>query len=571
MASLAERHERLVSQTRKIRAAIRKHDPACWGEHFDLFKAYAWVAGSAGHVKYDLRSALDGLCRYAAERDALACLQAVRGTLFPLREIRGPAGRSLLHDAARRGAECVLTWLIDEQILDVNARADRDLTPLHYAAQGGHVGTVAQLLARHAFVDAAAHDGATALHEAIYARHAAVARILIHADANLTATTRSEETPLSAAVRRGLRNISDLLLERGAVTAAALPELLRYYGARILAHPRLKELSLAGCDPHALGRLFEQLTPADARRLLDRGADPTTAAIYALRDKAHALLDAIGEPGAIRFSDAHYRSAAQSALGMRQLLAHGGDPNAVVEHEHRPERRPLLFYVAGNPDTDLVTIPLLLDHGADPTPPHDRGLRPLIVELAANHNNSAEVIRELTARGLDVNAGDSNDRTALHVLMARVSDDATVALLQELLRLGADPNARDASGCTPLMYAVAADSNADPALLRMRTLLEAGAEVNAVDRQGCAALHHFFTDKHVRYGRPQDRLPLLQLLLRSGADIHARDANGRFPEDAGNASADAPLRDHLRRVRKREALGDERPRARPARRRAPGL
>lgn len=578
MASLADRHERLASDMRKIRAAIRKHDASCWGEHFDLFfdpfMAGAWAGGAADDVKYRLRSTLQGLCRYAAERDALACLQAVRMTPFPLREIRGPAGRSLVHDAARRGAQGVLTWLVDEQILAVNTRADHDLTPLHYAAQGGHLGAVERLLARHAFIDAATRDGTTALHEAIYAHHDAVAEALIRAGANLSATTGSEQTPLRGAVQRGRRRIADLLLARGAVTYAALPDVLRFYGVRILAHSSLKDLSLVHCDPHALGRLFEELDPADARRLLERGADPTTSAIYALRNTKHELLATLREHDPLRFTDAHYRSAAESVLGMRQLLAHGGDPDAIVQYEYRPERLPLIFYVATESGTDLEAIPLLLDHGADPappaqsTPPFERGTRPLIVALVAHRHDSAPVLRELVARGQDVNARDSNDRTALHALIARRADDAVT--LQELLRLGAAPDTEDATGCTPLMYAVAGD-NLHAALQLTDVLLAAGANVHAVDRQRRTVLHHVFAAKHARYGPSQDRLPLLQRLLRAGADLHARDAEGHLPEDAGDPKEDGSLRDTLRRLRTRAALDAAPPSGRPARRREPGL
>lgn len=548
MPSLSEQLERLVAETQKIRAAIRRDDAACWSEYAELFAPLETTRRTAPDK---LDGALHPLIRYAAERDALECLRVPHAQGYPLARVRGPARRTLLHDAARRGAERVMAWLLDEHLVEVNARAHNGLTALHYAAQGGHAGTVKRLLARHAFIDAATRDGATALHEALYYRHAAVADVLIRAGANLCATTSSEDTPLRVAARRGLRRIADLLLEHGAVTASALPDVIRFYGVRILAHRRLKDVSLDVVDQEKLGRLFEDLNPAKARVLLDRGADPDTAAVYALRNKAHRLLQVIRGYREVRYTDAHYRAAAQSALGMRQLLAHGGDPNALVEHEYRPERRPLLFYVAGNHDTDLATIPLLLDHGADPTPPQERGARPLIVELAAERRESAPLIRELVARGHDVNGRDRNDRTALHVLMTWHWDDAQATLLRELLRLGANPNAADSAGCTPLMYAVGV-SPADVALAQARVLLDAGVEVNAIDRQGRTALHHVF--ESARQGQPSDRSPVLELLMRFSADLHACDSEGHYPEDSGDVRTESQLRDYLRRTRKREAL-----------------
>ena len=47
-----------------------------------------------------------------------------------------------------------------------------------------------------------------------------------------------------------------------------------------------------------------------------------------------------------------------------------------------------------------------------------------------------------------------------------------VALMRQLLAAGADPNAANAAGVTPLMWAV-------PDVERLRVLLDAGADVNA--------------------------------------------------------------------------------------------
>lgn len=57
-------------------------------------------------------------------------------------------------------------------------------------------------------------------------------------------------------------------------------------------------------------------------------------------------------------------------------------------------------------------------------------------------------------------------------------------LLRLLLRKGADANAADEAGWTPLMLAVRAGK-----LAAVRALLEAGAEVAASNKQGSTALH----------------------------------------------------------------------------------
>jgi ankyrin repeat protein len=82
--------------------------------------------------------------------------------------------------------------------------------------------------------------------------------------------------------------------------------------------------------------------------------------------------------------------------------------------------------------------------------------------------------------------------------------------VEQSLRSGADPNTRDASGATALMYAAAFASEAT-----MRVLLDAGAEVNAVNRSGATALMWATHDS-----------AKVRLLLTRGADANAARPDG---------------------------------------------
>jgi ankyrin repeat protein len=93
-----------------------------------------------------------------------------------------------------------------------------------------------------------------------------------------------------------------------------------------------------------------------------------------------------------------------------------------------------------------------------------------------------------------------------------------VARVRELLAGGADPNAADPWGRTPLQAAVRYAYNGEPdALEIVRALLAAGADVNAADDDGFTALTHAAV-----YGYPD----LLRHLLAAGADPNRRDAEG---------------------------------------------
>ena len=89
-------------------------------------------------------------------------------------------------------------------------------------------------------------------------------------------------------------------------------------------------------------------------------------------------------------------------------------------------------------------------------------------------------------------------------------DRADAALIRECLAAGADPNARNEAGDTPLFEA--ATSAADPAPLR--ALIDAGADVDARDEDGDAPIH--------RAAGRNSNPDVIAVLLQAGADPNSR-------------------------------------------------
>jgi ankyrin repeat protein len=101
------------------------------------------------------------------------------------------------------------------------------------------------------------------------------------------------------------------------------------------------------------------------------------------------------------------------------------------------------------------------------------------------------------------------DEAATRQLLAIASSN-NYSRAQEAIQLGADVNAKDEFGNTPVMLAVMSHQ---PELADL--LIQHGADVNAKDIDGRTALH---------YAVARDRADIVRLLIERGADVNARDS-----------------------------------------------
>ena len=156
--------------------------------------------------------------------------------------------------------------------------------------------------------------------------------------------------------------------------------------------------------------------------------------------------------------------------------------------------------------------------------------RDTLLHKAAGSNDGDDnwnvaVANYLVSKGANVNAKDIIGRTPLHWAVVKRRVDVAKFLVSK----GADVNARDNNGQTPIINAMGtffsdygADGNIKDGSEKLRIelallLVSNGADVNAKDKDGRTPLH---------YARLVD---VAEFLVSNGADINARDNRGLPP------------------------------------------
>ena len=129
---------------------------------------------------------------------------------------------------------------------------------------------------------------------------------------------------------------------------------------------------------------------------------------------------------------------------------------------------------------------------------------------------------------MDINAKDEWGNTALH--NAAIGDRQRQ--VRESLEQGADMEARNNDGLTPLHLAAGFRTLSDRAEDVAKVLLDQGADINARGNRGRTPLHYAAAPEPGPYSLPLDGSfykGVVSLLLDRGADLNAEDNNGITP------------------------------------------
>lgn len=138
-------------------------------------------------------------------------------------------------------------------------------------------------------------------------------------------------------------------------------------------------------------------------------------------------------------------------------------------------------------------------------------------------NPSLETVQALIDAGADVNAKEGV--IGISVLMYAVDNITDLEIIEEILKRGANIEAKDRDGLTPLIRA--AEQNANPAVIEV--LLKHGADINAKysfkNNDG-----DMVTDNTVLMPAAHNQnTQIIETLIKHGADVNAKNSKGGTP------------------------------------------
>ena len=238
-------------------------------------------------------------------------------------------------------------------------------------------------------------------------------------------------------------------------------------------------------------------------------------------DKAKALLDAGADVNAVSNAGRTALMAAAKTIGaadvVKLLLAKGADARVVDKYATSALHEAALT-------GDVDTLQLILDAGGDV---HGRDSAKFTPLMMAASSGSMEATRILLSRGARVNDVSEQGEIFLHrpqrvqngvltegnaTALLLAAPGGSLELIRVLLDAGANVNATDIRGMTPLMLAVATDhSSVD----KIQLLLARGADVRTKSLGGETVLD---------WAEKSGRTPLVALLKRVGAPSGATPA-----------------------------------------------
>ncbi|GJC88347.1 putative ankyrin repeat protein RF_0381 [Colletotrichum liriopes] len=379
---------------------------------------------------------------------------------------------------------------------------------LHWAIHQGQVESVEYLLGLGATLRQN-EKKETPLHLAAYRGKTAVIAMLLARGVDINAVNSSGWSPLDIAGKQGDLDVIKLLLEKGASVSVdmtynsnpAIMAKLIEYGVDINA------ANSSGWSPLDIASKQGDLDVI--KLLLENGASIWADTIY---NSNPAVMTTLIEHGVdINAADPSGKRPLDIALQRRDLdrvkivLQKGASIDAADTYGRTP------IEIAAR-EYDLACVDLLVEKGAVFT----KGLSEYLPICNVARDGYFGLLKYLIDDGADVNLR-TGGKTSLHYVAKHYGNRHVFipGLVSLLIKKGADIEAKDNHGQTPLAIACCYENNAVASLL-----IEKGADFEVKDNEGKTPLAYAcFSSKDA----------VARLLIEKGADIEAKDEDGRTP------------------------------------------
>lgn len=356
-----------------------------------------------------------------------------------------------------------------------NTKGKDGIAPLHLVKSRNMAN---KLVRKGAKVDAVGLNNLTSLHYAAMNGRTYVTALLVEQGANINETDQLARTPLHYAVSCGYFNTASFLLAHGA---------------------DINSRDGNGASPLHFAVFYDQLLLTQF--LISRGAD----------------VNIINNEGKIPLHEVKSKKMANL------LINCGADVNSSKGLAASDQ---YFYHTNGS-----LYRSYSYDFGNQANVDFSQGATPLHY---ATESNSYDLVELFIERGANLNTTDKQGKTSLHKVKS-------IKVAKLLVKHGADINAKDNSGCNPIHNASGGTfdpkvmndivSAIFPPSLTSKTqseqidrksivsfLLEAGADINAKDNEGRSPIFYAIIGRE---------LEVIELLINHGADLSINDNSGK--------------------------------------------